>query len=393
MALAFLAVGRQRVAVSVAFTAYGAVMGSWVPRLPAIKEHLGLSDGQVGFALLAVAVGAIIGAAGARFALNHGARFWVRTGTVVLCVTLLGPAVAGQFLVLLAAMTLLGAASGFIDVIENAQAADLERQAKRPLINGFHAFWSLGALLGSVVAAVAAHAGVAPTIQFAFAAVLLTVVSAPFLRQLPDTHGGIRDPVAGDATRWRLGAAVGALAAIAFCGILVEGGGGDWSAVYLRDIAHADPGLAASGYAGFALAMTLVRFGADRLTARTSPELVAALGGLLAAAGLAVAIALPVVPGALIGFTLVGAGVAVVIPLAFSAGANLGRSATALSLVAASAYAGSIAGPFLIGNVADRLGLRAALAIPLIAALVIVALARSLRRVIAPVALDEVGLN
>jgi fucose permease len=286
-------------------------------------------------------------------------------------------------------MTLLGATAGFLDVIENAQAADLERQAKRPLINGFHAFWSLGALVGSVVAALAAHAGVAPTIQFLFAAVVLATASAPFLRRLPDTRGGIRDPAAGDATRWRLGAAVGALAAIAFCGILVEGGGGDWSAVYLREIARADPGLAASGYAGFALAMTLVRFGADRLTARTSPELVAALGGLLAAAGLAVAIALPVVLGAVIGFTLVGAGVAVVIPLAFSAGANLGRSATALSLIASSAYAGSIAGPFLIGNVADRLGLRAALAIPLIAALVIIVLARSVRRVTAPTALER----
>ena len=65
----------------------------------------------------------------------------------------------------------------------------------------------------------------------------------------------------------------------------------------------------------------------------------------------------------------------------------------ALSLVAASAYAGSIAGPFLIGNAADRLGLRAALAIPLVAALVIVALARSLRKVTAPAVLDEAGLS
>jgi MFS family permease len=364
-------------------------MGSWVPRLPAIKEHLGLSDGQVGLALVVVAAGAIVGAAGARFALNRGARIWVRAGTVVLCVTLLGPAAAGQFVVLLAAMAVLGVASGFLDVIENAQAAELERLAHRPLINGFHGFWSLGAMLGSVGAALAAYAGLAPTIQFAFAAVVLSAASAPFLRDLPDTRGGVRDAVRGDAIRWRLGAAVGALAAIAFCGILVEGGGGDWSAVYLREIAHADPGLAASGYAGFALAMTLVRFGADRLTARTSPELVAALGGLMAAAGLGIAIGVPVVAGAAIGFTIVGAGVAVVIPLAFSAGANLGRSATALSLVAASAYAGSIAGPFLIGNVADRLGLRAALAIPLIAALAIAALARSLRRVTAPVVLNE----
>jgi hypothetical protein len=43
--------------------------------------------------------------------------------------------------------------------------------------------------------------------------------------------------------------------------------------------------------------------------------------------------------------------------------------------------------------VADRLGLRVGLAIPLIAALVIVALARSVRRVTAPAALEEAGLS
>ena len=57
---------RDRRAVSVAFLAFGAVMGSWIPRLPAVKEHLRISDGQVGYALLAFAVGAVIGAAVAR---------------------------------------------------------------------------------------------------------------------------------------------------------------------------------------------------------------------------------------------------------------------------------------------------------------------------------------
>ena len=73
------------------------------------------------------------------------------------------------------------------------------------------------------------------------------------------------------------------------------------------------------------------------------------------------------------------AGVAVMVPLAFSAGANLGRSGTALSLVGSASYAGSIAGPGLIGNVADHLGLRVALGIPLAAALIVVMLAAGLR--------------
>jgi MFS family permease len=104
-----------------------------------------------------------------------------------------------------------------------------------------------------------------------------------------------------------------------------------------------------------------------------------ALGGLIAALGLALAIALPALPGAIAGFALVGIGTAVLVPLTFSAGANLGASGTALTLVMASGYAGAIAGPAMIGGAADQVGLRIALGIPLAAAIVVVALARNLQ--------------
>jgi MFS family permease len=80
----------------------------------------------------------------------------------------------------------------------------------------------------------------------------------------------------------------------------------------------------------------------------------------------------------MIGFALVGIGTAVMVPLASSAGANLGKSGTALTLVLSGGYAGSIAGPAMIGNTADHLGLRVAMGVPLVAALVIIALAGKL---------------
>jgi MFS family permease len=170
-----------------------------------------------------------------------------------------------------------------------------------------------------------------------------------------------------------------AVAAIAFCSFIVEGGTADWSSLYLRELSHANPGIAAGGFAVFALAAALTRFRADALTARTSPATVARLGGLLAAAGLALAIGVPALPGAIVGFALVGIGTAVLVPLALSAGANLGTSGTALSVVLAGGYAGSIASPALIGNTADHLGLRVAMGIPFVAALVIIALAGNLQ--------------
>ena len=370
---------RDRRAVSVAFLAFGAVMGSWVPRLPALKDHLHLSDGQVGYALVAYAVGAVIGAAIARLVLARGSRAWVRGGTIAICASLLGPAVAGSFTQLVISLILLGACAGFVDMLENAQAAELERMAGRPLINGFHGFWSLGAVVGSVFAAGAAYAGVSPLPQFAFAAIVAATGSALFLRQLPDTRSGApRVAPTGAGRLWLTGSVI-AVAAISFCGILVEGGTSDWSSLYLREFSHANPGIAAGGFAGFVLAATVVRFRADLLTAHTNAATVARLGGLIAVVGLALAIAVPALPWAITGFALVGVGTAVLVPLAFSAGANLGASGTALTLVIAGGYAGSIAGPALIGSVADRIGLRVALGIPLAAALLIIALAGTLR--------------
>jgi MFS family permease len=172
--------------------------------------------------------------------------------------------------------------------------------------------------------------------------------------------------------------AVLAIAVITFAGIIAEGGTSDWSAIFLRELSHANPGIAAVGFSGFAFAAMLVRFRADLLTARTSRATVARLGAVTAVAGLLLAIALPALPTAIAGFALVGMGTAVLMPIAFAAGANLGQSGTALALVMASAYAGTIAGPPLIGAAADHVGLRVAMAIPLLAILVVLALAGNL---------------
>src|ERR1700687_426808 len=353
---------RQRLAISIAFLSLGAACGRWVPRLPAIKDQLKLTDGQVGLALLAFAAGAVAGAALSRMILARGARRFVRVGTVALCAALVGPGLATGLNTLIASLVVMGICAGFLDVLENAQGAELERKTGRPLINGFHGFWSLGAILGSVTAGAAAYMGVAPLFQFIAAGSLIAAASAAFLRDLPDTRSGAIHATSLAAGRLRWTGSVAAVAAIAMCGILVEGAS-DWSALYLREFSQASEAVAAAGFACFWAASTLARFRADLLTAYTSPASVARLGALVAACG----------------FALAGVGTAVLVPLAFSAAANLGESGTALTLVTSTGYVGSIVGPALIGAVADHAGLRFGICIPLLAAIVVIILAGALR--------------
>ena len=365
----------QRIAVSVSFLAYGAATGNLIPRLPAIKDQLHLSNGQVGVTLVSFSLGALMGSVASRLVLARGSRRYVRGATIALAVAIILPGVAPNLYLLVASFFLIGAFAGLIDVLTNAQGAELERIAERPLINSFHGYWSLGAVIGSVVASAAAYVGLAPVVQFTIAAVLIAGLSAPFLRDLPDTSSGAERVSPPGASRLWLTGLVFAVATITFAAIIVEAGSSDWSSLYLRELSHADPGVAALGFTGFSLAAMLVRFRADILTALTSPSTVMRIGSSVAAFGLILAIAVPALPGALVGFVLAGMGCAVQLPLAFAAGANLGRSGTPLAIVFMSAYAGAIVSPALIGFAADHVGLRAAMGIPLAAAIVVIALA------------------
>ena len=369
----------QRFAVSAAFFCFGVVGGSLVPRMPAFKESLHLTDGQVGLAFVVYAAGAVAGAMLARPVLAGGARIWVRVLTVAMVAALLTPALASGFALFASSFLVLGIVAGLIDVLENSQAAEIERDAGRPMINSFHGFWSLGFVAGGIVAAAAAAVGLAPLPHFAIVAGVVGVASVPLLAGVPDTRGGAATLLPSGTTRLRIGTAVGAVAAMAFFGILVESAGGDWGPIYLRDYGRTTLAVAAGVSVAFSIAMTAVRLTADQLTARTSPAVVIALGSIISIIGVGLAVALPAPATAITGFTLVGAGCAVMVPLAFSAAANLGRTGTPLSLVMSAGYAGSIVGPWLIGSTSDRFGLRLALLIPIAAAAAVLLTAFGLR--------------
>jgi fucose permease len=369
-------IDRRRLAVSITFLAFGIAGGSVIPRVPYFKEHLHLTDGQVGIAFLGFSIGGITGALVARLLIGRDARLSTRLCVLGLCAALAGPGLAQSFGQLIASFYVIGCFWGVLDVLANALGAQLENTTGRPLINGFHGFWSLGAVVGSLIAAAAAFLNVGPLTQGVIVGLVLAASTAWFLSGLPAYD---RAPAAGVGRAVVTGGVV-AVAAMCFTGIIAEGGTSDWSPLFLRELSRASPAVAASGITFFSLAAMLVRFRADRLTARTSPETVARLGAIIAAGGLVLAITSPALPTALAGFTLVGVGTAVVLPLAFAAGANLGSSGTPLALVMASTYAGTIAGPPAIGAAADHVGLRLAMAIPLLAAAAVLLLGGSLRR-------------
>jgi len=354
---------RERVGVAVAFLGHAVIFGTWASRIPAVKHALGLSDAQLGLAFFGAAAGTLIGSR-LGGALTSRVRAWrvVQAGLPVLAAGLVVAALAGDQATLTAALVALGVTAAVVDVAMNSEAVVVERARGKPLMSGFHGFWSVGLMVGAVAGIGAAALDLRPAVHFALAGVIVAAGSAPFLARLP--HRSVPNRTANAAGGWSPKLVV--LGLIAFCAFFAEGAAADWSAVYLRDRADAGAAVAAAAFASFSLAMATSRLAGNRLAAGFGPVRLARAASVMAGLGLALALLVPTSAAGLLGFALLGAGIAPIVPTVISAagGARLGTPEVVVSRVFAVGYVGGIIGPALIGFTAGQIGLRAALAIP-----------------------------
>jgi fucose permease len=155
--------------------------------------------------------------------------------------------------------------------------------------------------------------------------------------------------------------------------MVAEGAISDWSGIYLRQNLGAGD-LAAIGYTGFALGMAAGRLGGDVLTARLGPGRLLRGGTALVAIALAGALALGSPAAAVLGFVLAGLGLANAVPLLFSAAGRVPPAGPSLAAVFTVGYTAFIAGPPVIGVLADAIGLPETLSLLVLAALAVTAL-------------------
>jgi MFS family permease len=373
---------RARAPVTIVFVTLGLSAGTWAARIPAIKAALHLSPGILGLCLLGPAAGSVL-----TMPLAGAIMATVPPRRVVQCALLL---LAGmlplttvvsnpwQLFLVLAGW---GAGLGVVDVGMNLEGAAVQDQLGRRTMSGFHAAYSVGGLTGAGLGGIAAASGVSARTDFVIAGVAVLVaggVSAQlFSASRPVRHVADGQP---NASRWPLWSlALVCLALMSFGSFLAEGVVTDWSAVYLHSSLGAPVGLAALGYTVFSATMTGGRMAGDRLADLAGPVRLVRLSAGLAAGGFGVALLIGQVWSGLAGFALLGVGLAVVVPLVFTAAAATGRPGPNLALVTMTGYVGVLAGPALIGGLAEAIGLHAALGLDVILCAMCAALAGFVR--------------
>jgi MFS family permease len=365
---------QARGAVTAVFFLNGMIFGSWAARIPAVRDRVGLSDGELGIVLACGAIGSIIampiaGGSAARIGSRRATRVALGLMSIAAAVIALAPSLPA----LCALMFLLGAAMGSCDVTMNAHGVEVERQYGRAILAAFHAAFSIGGLAGGALGALAAAAGLDVRVHLALVGALSGVVGLIWSRRFLGGDAdaiGHADPIFVRPPRRLL-----ALGGLAFACLLLEGASADWSAVYLRDELGTAAGVAALAFTAFSITMTVGRLFGDRLVDRFGPQNVVRAGGALAAVGFGLGLAIAEPIAGIVGFACLGAGMSGVVPIVFRASGHVPGMAAGVGLAAVSStgYLGFLVGPPTIGGIAELTGLPTALFV-LVALAAIVAL-------------------
>ncbi|MET7640043.1 MFS transporter [Streptomyces sp. NPDC005438] len=355
---------RARWAVAAVFLAHGAVSGGYATRIPWIQERLALSPGWLGLALVCATAGAALGMPlAARVAHRMGPRRALRLLSALCCSALVLPALADSLWSLCLALLVFGAGLGLMDVAMNAEGVQIEERYGHSVMSGLHGMWSVGALTGGAVGALAAHFEVDARLHLGLAAPLLAAGAVWAgrwtldIRHSPDPDAP-QPPLVALPSRGVL-----AVGLVGFCAVFAEGASMDWSGIYLREVTGAAPGLAASAYTAFACTMAGARLAGDVMVRRWGPVRTVRVTGALATLGGALVVAARTPVWAVVGFALIGLGIAVVVPLCFAAagrmGASSGSPGQSIAGVATLAYASGLAAPAAVGGIAQATSLSA----------------------------------
>ena len=378
---------KTRIAVTVAFIINGSVAGSFYARIADIKSQLQITNSALGFALLCIAIGVLIGLGfSGRQSAKRGSAPIVIASTYAIGLSVLLVGLTNSFLALCFAFVFFGACLSVQDVAMNSHAIVLEHEADKRYMSTFHAMFSIGTLSGGILGGIFSHYQISFLSQSLVIAILIVIanffVRNSFLPATIDQHPLTKKK---KIHRPKIFLVVGLLG---LCAALSEGSAGDWGAVLARDTFNATPFISTLPYICFSAAMVIGRLMGDRLAVQFGPMRLIVGGGLIAGIGLAAGLIVGGVSGVIFGWLAIGIGFSTVIPMLFSQAGEIAKSrpdldfapSEAVATVSGIAYFGFLAGPPTLGFLGDLIGLRWAMMVPAILAISMALAARPVLR-------------
>ena len=377
-------ISRARLGVILSFLSHGFISSSFFARIPDYKARLELSNSVLGLCLLASSAGvlAALGPVG-RLAAQRGSSAVLTKSSYLLVFVAPFVGISYNAISFAAILFLFGVAIAAQDVAMNTHGVTLEQKSGARYMGRFHAFWSVGALLGAITGGVFAQLEVSEfTHALIVSAAVFALVISNNRRYLPgDEDKHIYEESVKRKKTPRLIYIMGLLG---LAGSIGEGSAADWGGVLARETFGASQFVGTLPYIAYSFTMVVGRFYGDQLATKFGARRILKVGGLLGGAGLAGGLIVGGTTGVIVGWFLFGLALSTVIPLLFSAAGSMANKrfqgtispAEAVAKISGISYFGFVVGPPLMGFLADVLTLRWAMLVPAVLAVIISASSR-----------------
>ena len=367
---------KARIAITTAFIINGTVIGALYARIPDIKEQLDISNSALGIALLCLPLGLLfgLGFSGKQSAKRGSAPVtYYSTYALAIALLIVGPVI--NYYTFCLTFVLFGACLATQDVAMNSHAIVLEHEADKRYMSTFHATFSMGALAGGLLGGFFAQQKTTIMWQCAFIAMLIFLANF-FVRNMFLSADLDKHAVEGKKKikRPTIFIIVGLLGT---CAAIGEGSAGDWGAILARDTFNATPFISTLPYICFSAAMVIGRLFGDRLATKYGPMNLIIGGGTIAGVGLGGGLLVGGIGGVVFGWFAAGIGLSIVVPMLFTQAGEIAKTrfegqfapSEGVAIVSGIAYFGFLVGPPILGFLGDAIGLRWALLVPAILAL------------------------
>jgi MFS family permease len=367
---------QARIAITTAFIINGTVIGALYARIPDIKDQLDISNSALGIALLCLPLGLLfgLGFSGKQSAKRGSAPVtYYSTYALAIALLIVGPVI--NYYTFCLTFVLFGACLATQDVAMNSHAIVLEHEADKRYMSTFHATFSMGALAGGLLGGFFAQQKTTIMWQSAFIAMLIFLANF-FVRNMFLSADLDKHAVEGKKRikRPKIFIIVGLLGT---CAAIGEGSAGDWGAILARDTFDATPFISTLPYICFSAAMVIGRLFGDRLATKYGPMNLIIGGGTIAGVGLGGGLLVGGIGGVVFGWFAAGIGLSIVVPMLFTQAGEIAKTrfegqfapSEGVAIVSGIAYFGFLVGPPILGFLGDAIGLRWALMVPAILAL------------------------
>jgi fucose permease len=358
------------------FVVNGAAIGTWVAQIPWVQERFDLSKSAMGLVLVGMALAVILAFPVAGQAIvRHGSERMVWVGGIVCALAVNLPVLAPHPVLVGLGWALLGGPCATQDVSMNSHGVKVEKDIRRPIMSSLHAGWAFGGMAGAGFAAAGTALGLDARVTVALASALLLATLVATARRIGHGSAAEGDDAPGFTLPSR---GVVLLSILCLLVMVTEGAMADWGGLYLRQDLGASAALGALAYSFFTAGMTAGRIVGDWINHRIGAVALLRWGALLTGVPLGAMLLIGQPAAALIGLFLVGLGVSNGVPLMFSAAGRQPDTPPGPGIAAVSSMGslGFLAGPPVIGFVADAISLPWALAMLILGAIVVFALAR-----------------